>query len=161
MKKKIVVLGHILLLVVFVDAVSFWDRVSSTRQKNSVPENNFSLKANRLPGALLHWDSEISPNGLYQGDSYTGDYADYYNYYRVFVTNLENGRKDEVYKGDFRTLGWQWTDDGKIKIEWNCGTGCLASKVFGVDEQVSIADYIGEGAMNLANGWKVNFSKSF
>ena len=122
--------------------------------------NNLSLKTNRPQGSLLQWDSEISPNGLYRGDSYTGDYADYFNYYQLFITNLATGNKQRVYSGDFRTSGWEWTNDSKIKITYNCGSGCQATKMINTNESVSIADYQ-EGWMSEENGWKIKFTKSF
>lgn len=105
----------------------------------------------------IHWGSKISPSGLYKGDSFTYGYDDRYNYFRILVTNLKNGSKREVYKGDFRTLGWKWLAGDKIKIEWNCGTGCLVSKIIESTEKVSLADYVGNGKMNEKNGWSVKF----
>lgn len=150
----------VLLLIFSLGTVSFWKQNFYLKQQKIVQKNSLSLKTNRPQGSLLQWDSEISPNGLYQGDSYTGDYADYFNYYQLFITNLTTGNKQKVYAGDSHTLGWEWTDDSKIKIEYDCGSGCLAIKIFNTDESVSIADYQ-DGRMNEENGWKVKFTKSF
>lgn len=103
---------------------------------------------------------EVSPNGRYKAESYMGNYADYYNYHQIFITDLTNNRMWRIYNGDFRTLGWEWTGNNKIKIFYNCGTGCKASKVIGLNESLSIADYK-DGRMNEKNGWKVEFFKTF
>lgn len=160
MRIKGIIFVLVLLLASSLSAVSFWRQNFYSRLKKTVQKNNFPLKTNRLQGSLLHWDSEVSPNGLYQGDSYTGDYANYFNYFQLFITNLATGNKQKVYAGDFRTLGWEWTDDNKIKIEYDCGSGCLATKILGTNESVSVADYQ-DGKMSEENGWKVKFTKSF
>ena len=121
----------------------------------------YNVSSGPFDGGPIHWGSRVSPSGLYKGDSFTYDYDDRYNYFRILVTNLKNGSKRVVYKGDFRTLGWEWLAGDQIKIEWNCGTGCLVSKIIEPTEEVSLADYVGDGKMNEKNGWNVKFFESF
>lgn len=89
-------------------------------------------------------------NGLYEPK----------RYYELFIMSKDGGKELRVFSGDSRTLGWEWTEDNRIKILYNCGTGCRASKIIGINENISIADYE-NGRMSEKNGWKVEFYKSF
>lgn len=109
---------------------------------------------------LLLWSSEVSPNGKYRAASYTGDYADRYHYYQIFITDLTNDRMNRIYSGDFRTSHWKWTKDNKIEITYDCGTGCRATKMMGVDE-TTVHSENKEGLISKENGWNVEFFKSF
>lgn len=109
---------------------------------------------------LLLWSSKVSPNGKYQAASYTGDYEDKYHYYLIFITNLTNDRMNRIYSGDFRTSNWKWTEDNKIEITYDCGTGCRATKIMGVDEMIILSEKK-EGLISKENGWNVEFFKSF
>lgn len=109
---------------------------------------------------LYYIDSEISPNGRYRIDSFSGNYSDRYNYYQIFVTNLQANEIKRLYSGDFRTTDWKWTPDNKVKVVYNCGTGCRASKIIGMNEHISLADDEDDG-MNEENGWNVEFFRSF
>lgn len=82
--------------------------------------------------------SEVSPNKLYLATSYTGDYEDRYHYYQIFITELATDRMYRIYTGDFRTMDWKWTNDNKIKISYNCGTGCLSIRIIDLNEHVSL-----------------------
>lgn len=57
-----------------------------------------------------------------------------------FGKEADPTRMHRIYSGDFRTSGWEWTDDNKIKITYNCGTGCRATRVIGTDETLQISD---------------------
>ncbi len=109
---------------------------------------------------LLLWSSEVSPNGKYRAASYTGDYADRNNYYQIFVTDLAMNTMLRVYSGDFRTSGWQWTNGSDIEITYDCGTGCRATKVIRINDNISLKSY-GNANINEKNGWQVEFFKSF
>lgn len=109
---------------------------------------------------LLLWSSEVSPNGKYRAASYTGDYADRYHYYQIFITDLTNDRMNRIYSGDFRTSNWKWTKDNKIEITYDCGTGCRATKMMGVDE-TTVHSENKEGLISKENGWSVEYFKSF
>jgi len=159
-RKEEIIFVPALLLIFSLCVVSFWKLNSYLIPQKTVQKNSLPLKTNRPQGSLLHWDSEISPNGLYRGDSYTGDYADYFNYYQVFITNLTTGNKQKIYAGDSHTLGWEWTNNNKIKIDYDCGSGCLATKILGTNESVSITNYQ-NGKMSEENGWKVKFTGNF
>lgn len=99
--------------------------------------------------------SEVSPNNLYRATSYsTGDYDDRYHYYQVFITELSTDRMRRIYTGDFRTLGWEWTKDNKIKISYNCGTGCKSTRIIDVDEYVSLE-------LDRSGKWTTETFKSF
>lgn len=109
---------------------------------------------------LLQWDSEVSPNGRYDARSYTGDYKDRFHYYQVFITDLYTDTMHRIFSGDFRTLRWEWTSDNRIKISYNCGTGCLATKIIDINKSVSMAN-LQYDEINEKNGWQVTFTKSF
>lgn len=81
-------------------------------------------------------------------------------YYELFIMQKDGGKEWNVFSGDFRTLGWEWIADNRIKIFYNCGTGCRASKIIGMNEHIAIADYE-NGGMNETNGWNIEFFKSF
>lgn len=100
-------------------------------------------------------DSEISPNGLYLYDCYRGSYLDQDRYYELFVTDLTTDERRKVFSGPPRTSGWEWTEESKIKIVYNCGTGCRATRVVRVDETVSITRE-GEG-LSEKDGWQFRF----
>ncbi len=87
---------------------------------------------------LWFWSSEVSPNGRYKATSYTGDYADRYHYYQVFITDLTNDRMHRIYTGDYRTLDWKWMEDNKIKISYNCGNACKSTRIIDVNDSVSM-----------------------
>lgn len=101
----------------------------------------------------IHWNSRVSPNGLYRVDSYTYDYKDRYTYFRLFLTNTQTGQTKKIYSGDYRTLGWEWTPDNQIRLKWDCGTACLASRIINVDEGY----FMKEGD----SGWTVQTFPSF
>lgn len=100
-------------------------------------------------------DSEISPKGLYLYDCYRGSYADQDHYYELFVTDLSTGERKKVFNGPPRTLGWEWAEDSKIKISYNCGTGCRATRAVSMDETASITRE-GEG-LSEKDGWQFRF----
>lgn len=125
----------------------------------SVIENNIE-KTTYAQNPLYYLSSETSPNGLYRIDSFSGDYSDRYNYYQIFVTNLETDKTKRLYSSDFRTTDWKWTPDNKVKVTYNCGTGCKATKIIGVDQRIAISEEK-QGMITEANGWKVEFFKSF
>jgi hypothetical protein len=105
----------------------------------------------------IHWGSEISPNGLYKKDSFTYDYFDRFNYYKVFITNLQTGQSKRIYSGDFHTLGTTWVADNSVKISYDCGTGCLATKIINTNESVSAT----EGEISEKNNWEIKFFDSY
>lgn len=97
---------------------------------------------------LLQWSSEVSPNKGYRATSYTGDYADRHHYYQVFITDLTSDRMHRIYSGDYRTLGWEWTEDNKIKMSYDCGTGCKSTRIIDVNDYVSFE-------LDRGNNWKL------
>lgn len=103
-----------------------------------------------------HVGSYISPNGLYRGDLYRGTYANKDRYYEFFVTDFKDSVKRKVFSGTPRTSNISWTKDNRIKITYNCGTGCRATKIIGVDKYVAISDY-NEDEINEANSWDIQF----
>ena len=102
----------------------------------------------------IPWSSDISPDGLHQINSFTYDYADRDNYYKIFITNLETGQIKNIYSGDFHTMGGKWINNNSIKISYDCGTGCLATKVIDINENVAITQEI----ISENNNWEI---KSF
>ncbi|MBI3443721.1 hypothetical protein HY008_03545 [Candidatus Woesebacteria bacterium] len=132
--------------------------ISTIPNQNIQPINNCVVSNPR--SRLLLWSSEVSPNEKYRATSYTGDYADRYHYYQVFITDLTNDRMNRIYSGDFRSSNWKWTKDNKIEITYDCGTGCRATKIMGVDETVALSEDK-EGLISKENGWKIDFFKSF
>lgn len=102
-----------------------------TQTTNNQPTNNSHP-------ILWFWSSEVSPNGRYKATSYTGDYADRYHYYQLFITDLTNDRMHRIYTGDHRTLDWKWTEDNKIKISYNCGNACKSTRLIDVNDSVSM-----------------------
>ncbi|MBI3955661.1 hypothetical protein HY339_00225 [Candidatus Gottesmanbacteria bacterium] len=126
----------------------------STKQPTEVHQKNTSLPR------LLQWDSGISPDGRYLATSYTGDYKDRFHYYQVFITDVYTDTMHRIFSGDFRTLSWEWTPDNRIKISYNCGTGCLATKIIDINKSVSMAN-LQYDEINEKNGWQVTFTKSF
>lgn len=129
----------------------------STQKKTFRPTPTASV---HTQNPLYYISSETSPNGLYRIDSFSGDYSDRYNYYQIFVTNLKTDETKRLYGSDFKTTDWKWTPDNKLKVVYNCGTGCRAWKIISLNENISIADYETDG-MNVRNGWNVEFFKSF
>lgn len=103
---------------------------------------------------------EASPNKKFVGKFVFNSLYEPERYYELFIMPKDGDKEWRVFSGDFRTLGWEWTEDNRIKIFYNCGTGCRVSKVIGLDESLSVADYK-DGGMNEKNGWKVEFVKSF
>lgn len=101
-------------------------------------------------------DSKVSPNGKSRGDFYRNYDSDEYHYYELFITNLKTNEKNLLYSGDVHTGSWQWTPDNKVQIQYDCGTGCKASKEIVVGDKVFIGD-MKEGEMSEENGWKVEF----
>lgn len=97
---------------------------------------------------LLQWSSEVSPNGRYKATSYTGDYADRYHYYQLFITDLTNDRMHRIYTGDYRTLDWKWTEDNQMKISYNCGNACKSTRTIDVNDFVSM-EFDKKGAWQL------------
>jgi len=102
---------------------------------------------------LYKMSSGISPNGFYLLESFIGDYYDRYNYYQIFLTDLRTGKRNKIYSGSFRTSGWKWTENNRIEITHNCGTGCRATKVIGVNETLTMPDKE-EGLISKEDGWK-------
>ena len=155
-----------IVVLIFIVAILYLSReimilkshISTIANLNLRTVNN-DVVSNPRP-QLLQWGSEVSPNGKYRATSYTGDYADRYHYYQVFITDLTNDKMNRIYSGDFRTTGWKWIDDDKIKITYDCGTGCRATKIMGVDEAVVHSEN-DEGLISKKDGWNVEFFKSF
>lgn len=156
---RIVSLILLAVIVYLVREITILKSYISTIPNQNIQTPHNDVVSNPRPRLLL-WSSELSPNGKYQAASYTGDYADRYHYYQVFITNVTNDRMNRIYSGDFRTSGWEWTDDNKIKITYNCGTGCRATRVISTDETLQISDKK-DTTISKENGWEVTFFKSF
>lgn len=89
-------------------------------------------------------------------------YNSYYNpdrYYELFIITNDGNKEWKIFSGDYKTLGWEWKTDKDIQIDWNCGSGCVASKNVKTNTYVSIADYKTDGSMNEESGWKVKYVK--
>lgn len=102
-----------------------------------------------------------SPDGGLIGKFIFNSNYDSERYYELFIMTGDGKKEWRVFSGDFRTLGWQWEKNNVIKIYWNCGSGCVASKNLETNTYISIADYKTDGGMNEKNGWKVKFAKTF
>lgn len=102
-----------------------------------------------------------SPDGSLIGKFIFNSYYDPERYYELFIMTGDGSKEWKVFSGDFRTLGWRWEKDKVIKIDWNCGSGCMASKNFETNTYISIADYKTDGGMSEKSGWKVKFVKPF
>lgn len=124
---------------------------SSRFLENGCPEN---ANQDWIIGRAI--DCEISPDGKFIGKFIFNGLYEGERYYELFIATTQGGEERRVFAGDFRTLGWEWTEDSRIKIVYNCGTGCRSSKVISVDESISVADYK-DGRMNEENGWEVEF----
>lgn len=146
-KKQLLSISVLIFLSLFLTTAT--DKFRTQNEKTTYAQN-----------PLYYLRSETSPNGMYRIDSFSGDYSDRYNYYQIFVINLKTDETKRLYSSDFRTTDWMWTADNKVKVVYNCGTGCRASKIIGVNEHIAIADYE-KGGMNEKNGWNVEFFKSF
>lgn len=109
---------------------------------------------------LYQVSSDVSPNGRYRIDAFSGDYNKRYTYYQIFITNLETDETQRLYSSDFRTTDWKWTPNNKVKVVYNCGTGCRATKVIGVNESTAVSEEE-QGMISEGNGWNVEFFKSF
>lgn len=164
---KVVPIGVILVLMSLSFLTGFY--YSETRDKASnngqSQQENSAVSKQQSPTDeqrfTLWWSSsEVSPNSRYKASSYTGDYADYDNYYQIFVADLVTHKMWRIYSGDFRTFDWKWTDDNRIKITHGCGTGCRATKLMNVNETYSMDDER-KRFLSEENGWKVEFFKSF
>lgn len=156
---KIVSLILIAVIIYLVREITILKSHISTVSNQNVQTVNNDVVSSPRPRLLL-WSSEVSPNGKYRAASYTGDYADRYHYYQVFITDLTDDRMNRIYSGDFRTSNWKWTKDNKIEITYDCGTGCRATKIIGVDETVVHSENK-DGLISKENGWNVEFFKSF
>lgn len=156
---KIVSLILIAVIIYLIREITILKLHISIVSNQNIQTVNNDIVGNSRPQLLL-WSSEVSPNGKYRAASYTGDYVDRYHYYQVFITDLTNDRMNRIYSGDFRTSNWKWTKDNKIEITYDCGTGCRATKIMGVDEIVVHSENKG-GLISGENGWKVKFFKSF
>lgn len=150
----------ILLLVLIVIIIYLVREITILKSNISNISNQNTQTTNKLTGSsrpqLLFWRSEVSPNGKYKTDSYTGDYADRYHYYQVFITELATDKVYRIYSGDYRTLGLEWTKDNRIKISYDCGTGCLATKVMDINDNIVLT----ERMISKKNGWEVKFFDS-
>lgn len=122
--------------------------------------NSKIREQNQTQLPLYYLSSEVSPNGFYRIDSFSGDYADRYNYYQLFVTDLRTYEENKIYSSDFRTSDWKWTADNKIEITYDCGTGCRATKIASVDETI-VHSESNEGLISKEGGWNVEYFKSF
>ncbi|MBI4999754.1 hypothetical protein HZB97_03230 [Candidatus Gottesmanbacteria bacterium] len=100
---------------------------------------------------------EVSPDKELIGKFVFNSLYEPERYYELFIMPKDGGKEWRVFSGDFRTLGWEWMEDNRIKIIYNCGTGCKAVKVIGVDETLSISDYT-DGKMDEKHGWEIKFS---
>lgn len=98
---------------------------------------------------------KLSPNGKFIGKFIFNGLHSPEKYYELVIMN--GGGEWTVFTGDYRTLGWEWTKDNRIKILYNCGTGCKAVRVIGLDKTVLFSDYT-DGKMDEEHGWKVKFS---
>ncbi len=156
---KIISLILAVMILYLVREITLTGRYSST----NVPKNLQTTNTKRVTTShpqLLQWSTGVSPNGRYHARSYTGDYKDRFHYYQVFITDSYTDTMQRIFSGDFRTLGWEWTPDNRIKISHNCGTGCLATKIIDINKSVSMANREYD-EINEKNGWKVTFLKSF
>lgn len=135
-----------IILLVIIIIVVFFLPIKLTMKNNTSPKQTISNQVSQTLSPtpfnkyqrLLLWSSQVSPNNLYLATSYTGDYKDRYHYYQVFITEVSTDRMHRIYTGDYRTLGWEWTKDNKVKISYNCGTGCKSTRIIDVDEHVSL-----------------------
>lgn len=156
---KIVSLILIVAIIYLVREITILKSHLSTISSQNIQTVNNDV-ASSPRSRLLLWSSEVSPNGKYRAASYTGNYADRYHYYQVFITDLTDDRMNRIYSGDFRTSNWKWTKDNKIEITYDCGTGCRATKIIGVNETVVHSENK-DGLISKENGWNVEFFKSF
>ena len=104
---------------------------------------------------------EKSPDGILIGKFIYNSYYDSDRYYELFVMTSDGNKEWKIFSGDYKTLGWHWKTDTKIQIDWNCGSGCRASKDLEINDYLSIAHYKTEGGMSKKNGWSVTFAQSF
>lgn len=84
-----------------------------------------------------------------------GSYHTPSRYYELSVEDVVTGKTRAVYSGDPHTHNWEWTSDNKIKITYNCGTSCLASKIIDINKHTSIIEFYRQKAFNEKNGWSV------
>lgn len=128
-----------------------------TQKKNFYPTRTTSVYTHH---PLYYVSSEVSPDGRYRIDAFSGDYSQRYTYYQIFITNRETDETQRLYSSDFRTTDWKWTPSNKVKVIYNCGTGCRATKVIGVNESTAVSEEE-QGMISEGNGWNVEFFKSF
>lgn len=102
-----------------------------------------------------------SPDGSLIGKFIYNSYYDPDQYYELFIMTSNGNKEWRIFSGDYKTLGWEWKTDKDIQIDWNCGSGCVASKNFETNTYISIADYKTDGGMSEKSGWKVKFVKPF
>lgn len=89
---------------------------------------------------LYFLGSKISPNGNYRIDGYRADYRDKNNYYQLFLTDIKNGQVKKIYNGDYHSSGWEWTQDNRIQLKYDCGTCCVAAKIISPSEMSASSD---------------------
>lgn len=128
--------------------------------KSTQTTNTDRVVSNTSYLRLLQWSANISPDGRYLATSYTGDYKDRFHYYQVFITDLHTDKMHRIFAGDFRTLKAEWTSDNMVKINYDCGTGCLATKIIALNESISMVNSQYD-EINEKNGWKFTFFESF
>lgn len=173
MKKKLVTaIGLLLTFLLVISLINLWSefRKAPVDEKplfsdHSRSQNRNQFLSNGCPKEE-HQDwvigkaigCESSPNKKYVGKFVFNGLYDPDRYYELLVMEPGGFGEREVYSGDFRTLGWEWVGDESVKILYNCGTGCIATKIIGVDESISFADFK-DGGMNSENGWSVEFSR--
>lgn len=115
MKTIIIIVAFIVLFVLV--------KNQTIERKNGCPVDDnpawVSGKAIECKPSLMHkFIGKLVYNGFEKPEKY----------YELFVINSE-GKEEKVYSGNYRTLGWEWTDTGQIKVSYNCGTNCLLSKI--------------------------------
>lgn len=98
--------------------------------------------------------AEISPDGMLLVHATQGNYSIPHRYYELFIEEAATGKMRRVYSGDPRTNNWEWTPNNKLKVTYDCGTGCLASKILDASTYTSSAEYYRWGT-DGKNGWSI------
>lgn len=140
-----------------IDQKSLSEKILAIKKETRFLENGCPVSNNQdwVVGKAI--GCEASPNKYFVGKFVFNSLYEPERYYELFIMTADGSREWKVFSGDFRTLGWEWIEDNRIKIFYNCGTGCKAIKVIGLDETVLISDYT-NGRMNEKYGWTVEFS---
>lgn len=136
--KKMVFLFGLLFIVAAVSGVLL------LKNKKTLESNNLLLEEINKPQLALAptetestppvlVDSALSPDRLYRYNVYRDVFADYGDYYKLYIMRLTDKKTVLAYHGNFRTGGWKWTKDNNIEVAYNCGTGCHATKIIKIN----------------------------